>query len=99
MLAPIQHDVVSNDIGESDMMFSTDTRSPMGHPLFALANALADRVKTQRGLRQMLALDAHLQRDIGVTPEKLRQAKDFPTSQDVSDHLRRVSLERPGPWM
>jgi uncharacterized protein YjiS (DUF1127 family) len=87
---------------ETDMAFLTDTKPASGHPLFSFADTLAKRARRlaqRKHLSQLLKLDDHLLRDVGVSRDQVRRALESSNSVDVATEVHRVSLSRPGPWM
>ncbi len=84
------------------MAHLTETRALAGHPLFNLADALTglrQRARNRRDTRKLLELNEHMLRDVGFTRDQVQEALQAPASQDASEALRRLALQRRGPWM
>ena len=83
------------------MAYTTDNKAPLGHPLFHLADALVgfrQRQSNRRETEKLALKSEHMLRDIGVTREQVQDVLSSPSSEDASEALRRISLERRGPW-
>lgn len=84
------------------MAYTTDNKAQLGHPLFHLAEALVGLKQRQRSRREtekLLSLNDHMLRDMGVSRDQVNDALRAPASQDASEALRRLSLQKRGPWM
>ena len=84
------------------MAFLSDTKAPAGHPLFHLADKLAQRSRLQayrKSLRAVLKLDDHLLKDIGVSRDQVYRALETPDARDAEARLHRLSLSQASPWM
>ena len=78
----------------TDCTYQTPSR---GHPLIALADSLAARVRQyrrRRGMKRLLELDAATLHDIGVTRGEVEIALQQPLAVDAATELHRMSLER-----
>ena len=84
------------------MAHMTDNKPALGHPLFHLADALVGLKQRSRGRREtqkLLSLNDHMLRDMGVTRDQVHDALQAPASQDASEALQRLALQKRGPWM
>lgn len=66
-------------------------------PLEDLATSLADRIRRirrRRKFKNLLDLDDHMLKDVGVTRSEVELAANMPLSVNAATELRRMSLER-----
>ena len=76
------------------------SRATSGNPLNALARALEIRIgerRARKGISQMLDLDDHMLRDVGLTRNEIHRATHMPLSFDAATELHRISLARSRP--
>ncbi len=77
------------------------TRASAGEKLWRLIEATSARLvalwqaaRNRRSVAKLLEWDAHMLRDIGLTPGDVRSALSTPVGGDPSSHLNAMAVER-----
>lgn len=78
-------------------MATTTCISPDAPAASSIGRRLRDRVQemlNRRALARMSSLDDHMLRDMGLTGDDVRYARNLPLSVDAGVELHRISLTR-----